>query len=313
MQSSSKPPKEMISISYETDAILHRTRPVIRINSSSVELIQTCKRKAFYSLKQGLKAVEESSATLFGTGIHKGLEAWYLASREERTSSQVRESVFAAFRNAVSALENLDITDKRHPVNGEKILTAYMEKYSNDPFEVLSDEVGPLVERRFEFTLLDQPDIKIIYFGTIDCILRNTETNTILVCDHKTTSSLGSEFYSRLNPNLQYRGYVVGAQRALKIQTNLFLVNGLQVAKTKTDLARQIIMIDDDAIEEFEDSVTWAVETYLHAMETGKWPQSSPSPCSMYGKCQFLDACAAPVAIREQILTNKFKTEVARG
>lgn len=320
-----KPKKEMLSISYEIDPVLHCKRPVVKINNSSLDLIQTCKRKAYYALKKELSSTEESLATVFGTAIHKGLESWYTSPKQLRKSkgSSCQDDIgesshhadcarcasIFAFSRAASSLYVLDIGDKRHPYNGYRILHAYFDKYLDDPFEVYRDDTGPFVERRFEFTLIDKPDLKVISFGTIDAVLKNVETNTILVCDHKTTSTLGADFYNRIKPNFQYTLYVMGVNKAFGIQTDLFLVNGLQVAKTKADLARQVTQRTESDFEEVTIATEWAVRDYLKCLETNVWPQTSPNPCTMYGGCQYRVLCEAPAIIRPQIEENMFRSK----
>lgn len=291
-----RPKKRMLSVHEENG------QTIVHINYSSLEILQTCKRKAYYALNRQLVSNEENQATLFGSAIHKGLEVWYSQPRKSRNI----ELAISAFNEVSNPLRSLDLGDKRHPYNGEKILNTYFAKYADDPFEILSDSQGPLVERSFEFVLYEEPNLKVIYFGTIDAILRNVETNTILVCDHKTTSSLGSEFYNRIKPNHQYTGYIMGAKFALGIDTDLFLVNGLQVAKTKVDLARQVTQRTSEDFEELKGAVRWAVSDYLNAEKIGFWPQNSPNPCSMYGSCQYRSVCEVPTVIKENVLNALF-------
>lgn len=70
--------KEMLTI-LEEDG-----RTTVRINYSSLSIIQSCARKSYYSLFRRLKSKQDSSALLFGTAIHKALETYYLAPRAER-------------------------------------------------------------------------------------------------------------------------------------------------------------------------------------------------------------------------------------
>ncbi len=316
-----RPKKQMLSISYELDAQGLKSRPVVRINYSSLELIQTCKRKARYVLRDELRSNQESPATLFGSGIHKGLEVWYSMPQTRRKPSCDGEcasfaqlcancAAIAAFRSSVHSMETLDPTDKRSPNSGERILRSYFSKFWDDPFEVMCDEAGlPLVEKTFEFVMVDEPHVKIIYFGTVDAILRNTQTGVVLVVDHKTTSSLGSEFYNRIKPNHQYTGYIMGAQKVLGIQTELFLVNGLQVAKTKADCARQITTRTEEDQKELVDAVRFAVSDYLLCEAQDRWPMNAPNPCTNFGGCQYRVICEAPEVIRGQIIQNLYNNE----
>ena len=300
-----KAPKEMLSVTTEkvraATGNIWYDRTVVRINSSSLEIIQTCKRKAYFALHQKLVGQEDSPALLFGTAIHKALEVWYTYPRVQRNGS-IAKLAIDAFHGAAAALNTLDATDKRHPSNGEKTLESYFEKYKDDPFEVMSDDKGPIVERRFEFEIYCDEYLRIIVFGTIDVVLKNVETGTLIVADHKTTSALGTDFYQRCKPNHQYTCYVMGAQKALGLTTDLFMVNGLQVAKTKKEFARQVTQRTTDDLNEFTQAVLWAVRAYLD----DTWPMGPVSACAMWGGCSYRQICEVPASLRQNVIEAMF-------
>lgn len=287
-------------------------------------MIHTCLRKVEYSLVRKLKSDNESEATIFGSAIHKALEHWYSLKETERTLS-AKESAQAdillhnanephtgaleSIRQYVlrgSALHGVADDDKRSLSNGIKILKAYFKLYQNDGLEIVCDSAGPIVERNVEFKLYEDSEVEIHFFGTIDAILRNKASGHIMVTDHKTTSALGKEFYNRIKPNHQYTGYVLGARLCLGIDTNLFLVNGIQVAKTKTEFARQVTERTEDDFNELRAAVIHAVRTFLAAREVGFFPQHAPQPCTQYGGCQYLDICSSPTQLRETIINARY-------
>src|SRR5690606_10988709 len=220
-------------------------------------IIQDCLRKSYYALHLGLTSSQgDSPALIFGTAIHKALETFYLCAPSgdrvlpkdfrQRAASLAAGAdsaefhlltedhyLFRAIGEFVTAAEPLRVlpdTDKRSISGGIWTLTHYFETYLNDPYEILHDDDGPVTERLFRAPLYDSPDHNITLFGTIDCILRHRVTGQIIPCDHKTTSTLGSEFFSRLKPNHQYTAYLYGVQTVLGMpEVNGFLVNGIQV------------------------------------------------------------------------------------
>ncbi|HUR97952.1 MAG TPA: PD-(D/E)XK nuclease family protein [Pyrinomonadaceae bacterium] len=313
-------PKEMFSVVPGPDGKLD-----IRINFSSLDLIQTCKRKAYLSLERGLRANEESAPLSFGSAIHKALEVWYCAPRASRKESSaecddsqalmlagaaplshgncVRCASVFSFIERGNALRNLPDGDKRSLSNGTAILNAYFDHYAHDPFRIAEDEDGPICERKFEFLLTEDDRRRITFFGTIDAVLVNEETNTLLVTDHKTTSQLGSDFYNRVRPNFQYVGYVLAAHRALRLNTSAFMSNGVQVAKTKKEFARQVTRVTEEDFTELTHAVEYAVDDYLRCKERGVWPMSSPNPCCMYGRCAYAAICEVPEALKENVIS----------
>lgn len=302
-------------------------KTLVQINSSSLDLLQTCLRKSHYVLNRNLKN-EDSTALAFGSAIHKALEHWYTLPFEERALNpkynelaevmayghgveneargpleSIRQFVLARF----DTLKTLDESDKRSLSNGVRILQDYFRHYKDDGFEVYRDSQGPVIEREVTATIYDSPSLRIDYFGTIDVILHNPQTGVITVTDHKTTSALGTEFYNRCKPNFQYTGYVWLAKQSLKIDTNLFMINGIQVAKTKTSFARQVTERTDEDFAELRSAVIHNVKKWLaalteHVQEVSAFPMTAPNPCSMYGGCSFLRICEVSSKLKESVI-----------
>lgn len=313
--------KRMLEVSE-----LPNGKKVVSINFSSLSVIHDCLRKSQYLLIQKLKSNTESEATLFGSAIHKGLEHWYCLPESERTLSDTESKLAPTLIHAkegdapyVGPLESirqfslkaqplkwLADGDKRSIENGIKILKAYFKHYADDGLEVVCDANGPIVERLVEFKLYEDPTVIINFHGTIDMVVRNKVSGKIMVCDHKTTATLGSQFYNRIKPNHQYTGYILAAQKALGIDTNLFMVNGIQVAKTKAEFARQVTDRNQEDFNEFTAAVVDGVYRILGAMESDNFPMSAPNSCSNYGSCSYLDICSSPASLRDTIISAKY-------
>lgn len=321
-------PKEMLSIGERN------SKRLVRINSSSLELIQTCARKAQYSLRDQLRANMASPATLFGSAIHKALETWYLSPREIRTlpsgwssmaatcisdSYEKRggayEDALLAFVEAAEPLNHLPPTDKRSVENGLWILSHYFNKWEkNDPYEVLVRDGEALAEQPVSFIMHEDSEMIIEYFGTIDVVLQDAVTGSVLICDHKTTSSLGKEFMNKIDPNFQYTGYVWAAREALGIDTNEFLVNGIQVKpRPKTsrgtipDYVRQVTNRDEKDFEELRMAVLDSVNRYLGWLKANAFPMNAPTPCNLYGACQYHPICSASPRLRQNVINAKYQ------
>lgn len=322
-------PKEMLSIRRAGD------QDIVKINSSSLQLLQECPRKSYYLLNQGLRKRVQSPATTFGSAIHKALEVFYSAPRDERiyteklgeemenmghmepTHDYMILRAAKAFVKEAEPLRNLDATDKRSIATGLWILRHYFKTYIDDPFVVYRDENGPFVERKFSFNLWESPTLKIEYFGQIDVILKNDKTDMLLVGDHKTSSIVGNDFFNRLKPNHQYTGYLMAAKRVFKLQTDSFMVNCLQVKPkpvtargTPPNFPRQITRRDEQDYKEFTETVLYYVQKYLEWKDDNTWPLSHANACASYGGCQFLEVCAAPTVIRQNIIDAQFDKEV---
>lgn len=303
-----------------------RTR--VEINFSSLSLINECLRKTQYSLIDGYRSNVEAEATLFGKGIHKALEHWYclpnnlrqltdhendladtLIASPLQAKSEPYETALDSINEFVKVcqpLKWLGDSDKRSINNGIKILKAYFKHYSEDGLEVHRDESGqPYLERLCEIVVHEDSEKVIVLFGTIDVIFRNLITGHILPGDHKTTAALGDQFYKRVKPNHQYTAYILLCREALGLDVSDFMVNGIQVAKTKCEFARQITDRNEDDIRELKNAILEAVERVMKAKDAGVFPMNS-NACTNYGACNFLEVCSAPSKLRDGILRVKY-------
>lgn len=326
--------KEMLSVSVTPDGVT-----TVKINSSSLSILQECWRKSYYTLIRQLKSNVESPATLYGTAIHKALEVFYSGAKEERVlppdfskeielmgagASSLKETqslplrAVRAFLDTAAPLSALPSSDKRSLATGAWTLEHYFRTYINDPYVILRDSEGkPYVEKILECEVYSEEKLRIILFGTVDCILRNEENGTVLVTDHKTSSVVGEQFYARLKPNHQYTGYLLLAQRVLKLETHGFLVNCIQVKPRPVTsrgqpphFPRQVTTRSEEDITEFISTLTYYVKQFLHLRSLGEheenFPLSQVGACSSYNGCQFLKVCGAPHSLRENILEAEY-------
>lgn len=318
--------KEMLSISEESG------QTVVRINYSSLSVIQECPRKSFYLFEEGLRAKMDSPATLFGAAYHKALEVFYSAPREQRIiphdfnelsdlmafghpapSNDLLFRCIAAFVEAGAPLSGLAAGDKRSLPTGVWNLQHYFKTYIGDPWEVLCDDRGPIVERRCETVLYDKGNLKIIAFGTIDVVLRNAQTGVKLATDHKTSSIIGNDFYNRINPNSQYTLYYHMAKTVLGLDISGFLVNCIETkARPVTarggppKFLRQVTTRTPEEVEEVLQTFIAAVKQFLLWKEEGFFPLGHVNSCASYGGCSFLQVCSSPSVIRNTVIDNQF-------
>jgi hypothetical protein len=326
-----KAPKEMIGVT-EKDGLT-----TVRINSSSLGILQSCPRKAQYALHMDLARATQAPALLFGSAIHAAMEVFYAGTSEERTlptnmtknldlmaggviPNETEHLVYRATRafiDKAAPLATLPAAGARSIQNGIWTLGHYFNTYIDDPYEVYCDDQGPFIERRLETQLYNDNSLRIILFGTIDLALRNKANGQILVCDHKTSSRIGPDFFNRLKPNHQYTGYLYLAHKETDLNTDTFLVNGIEVkAKPKTargsnpKFVRQPTKRTAQDFKEFENSVIYYVEQYLGWCNAGVFPMGHVDACAMYGGCGFHEVCSAHESIRENIIANSF---IVRG
>jgi hypothetical protein len=326
LQKTQQPSKRMLEVRK-----LENGKYLLEMNFSSLAIVQECLRKSQYRLLLKLTNEADSDAQVFGKAIHKALEHWYTLPEENRqltetelkmvdslVSGLVPESVYPTaldsiyeFVKTAEPIRFLGDDDKRSLASGIKILKAYFKQYAEDGMEVLRDSAGvPYIEKQVEGKLYEDEKLVIVFHGQIDLILRNRITGQISYSDHKTTAALGKEFYNRISPNHQYTGYVWAGNEFLGVQSDSFMVNGIQVAKTKHEFARQFTTITASDYQEMKQAYVEAAHRIVNAIERDTFPQSSPNPCSAYGGCPYLEICQAPAELRKTIIESKYGKSV---
>lgn len=283
-------------------------RLTVSINSSSLDVIQSCPRKAEYMFNYDLrrKGDGESGATLFGTGIHKALEHWYLCSPEIR-NDQTLDNAIALFKETVGEsipllASGVDpygkrITNKRSVEVAEMILRAYVTTYPKDQYSVATDTQGPIVEREFDLPLFEMEKLEIRVHGRIDCAWRDG-SQKLWVVDNKTTSSLTQEFIHKVKPNHQFTTYLWAAQQ-LGWQPAGLIMNGIQVAKTKQEFLRVQTTRTDKEIAEWRFTVIKLVQEFLANSEQGFFPQNTGSCYKFHSPCQYRMICEGSPETRD--------------
>lgn len=279
-------------------------KPVtVNINSSSLSLLQTCEQKADYTLNHGFES-RSTPAQQFGILMHRALAAWYLRPIEMRSLSDL----LSRWSLALTEAGYVPADDKRTSETGIKMLESYYAAFAKDPWEVVKDAEGPIVERDFQFELFRNSEIIVNWFGTVDMVVKNLSTGQYAVMDHKTAGSVGKEFCSRWEVNHQLTGYILGVTRGLGLPTNKAIINGLQVAKTKQQCVRIETLRDADDYREFTDNVVTAVSRYITSLEAKRFQMADSMACSSYGGCRFLEICGARPAIRPRIISSLQQT-----
>lgn len=323
-------PKEMVGVTLLPDG-----RRKVRLNSSSLGVIQECLRKTKYSLHEKWHPEAEGPATLFGSAIHSALEVYYTGNLDERRLPKLETlemmsyghtaegeetdlllRTTRAFIKKAAPLAPLPEGDKRSIQNGVWLLHEYFKKFLDDPFVAHRDDSGPYVERSFTLPYASTSRVDIELFGTIDFVFRNSLTGDFLPGDHKTTSSLSfgdSSYYDREKPNTQYTIYTLAANRILGVKTEDFMVNVFEVkARPKTargsgpSFPRQITKRTEDDFTELEEIIHDSVDRYLYAIDHDRWPLGPVDVCGKYGGCSYRQVCASPKSLRGTILENKF-------
>ena len=282
-------------------------KTIVRINSSAMSLLQTCQRKAQYNLFNQVESAP-SVAQSFGTLIHKALEQYYMLTPELHTPEIITE-IWAKV-----ALDYQDPEDSSKPHTkaiGHKLLKSYADTFKNDPWVAVRDKDGKaLTESQFEFPIFSFADeIEYRLFGTIDMIVKNTETGEYAVMDHKTGRTLGQEFVNRWNPNNQVSAYILALNKFYNFRSNKAVINGLQVAKTVHATCRVEARRDFDQLDEFVELARSYCRDLVDLSEGKQGRAADGITCSQFGGCAYQNVCALTPKLRDTALQNMKETQ----
>jgi hypothetical protein len=176
------------------------------LTSSSLKTYRECARKYDLSYRQGFRPVRESEPLRFGTLLHDGLEAWWLAVKQERLD-RLTPALEAISGNAQEQLDR---------IKAQELMIGYETRWARDVgiYEVLA------VEARFTAPVLNPETMAASrtwqLSGKVDVIVRRRDTKRVSVVEHKSTSeaieSDSDGYWSKLAIDGQISHYIVGAE-----------------------------------------------------------------------------------------------------
>jgi hypothetical protein len=178
------------------------------LTTSRLKAARACQRYHHLRYELGYRAVVEEDVLRFGTLVHKGLEAWWLAKKDGPAER--------ALELAIAAVQ--DEADPFDRVRAEVVLTGYDARWSAEPYEVVGVEIEFATELRNPQTGAASRTWRL--GGKIDAIVRDTRDGRVLLVEHKTSSediTPGSTYWSRLRMDGQVSIYFAGARQALGI------------------------------------------------------------------------------------------------
>ncbi len=193
-----------------------RALELYRISISRMRSYNLCRRLHFFEYILGVRPLVDRESAEFGTIIHAGLEAWWLAWAEGRELLALEEAL-AAIAKAVAAAS---YPDEATAAKAELLMLGYHARWAPGmgEWEVIA------VERRFEAPMPTPAGAKRVrglkVVGKIDVLVRRRSDGTVWIVEHKTTTAdltPGSTYWMRLRMDGQVSVYFEGA-RALGLE-----------------------------------------------------------------------------------------------
>lgn len=291
----------------------------IYLDYSTISTFQSCKEKARLNYVKGYRSTIEKPSLAFGAAFHTAV-AIYLRSHDLDRAQ--RAFLKAAKRRGDVLPISADDEEKRSLERGLALLSHYVTKYQNEPFEVMKrpDTGETYTEIGFAVHIMDWRDRPVMYIGKIDSIKRSRTDGRPYNFELKTTGQGLSQFLLQVRPNHQISGYHMGAT-LLGIDIAGTYWDAVFISDRKIggkfpdgidpdkDFGRSVTQRSKIDIEEFLFDFTSEAKTYLSWCDSQavRWPRSAPTACHMYGGCEYREACGHNLA--PAIMTSKFKIQ----
>lgn len=175
------------------------------LTTSRMKAARLCQRYHHLRYELGYRPVETDDVLRFGTLIHAGLEAWFLAHQDGAGSHLER---------AIDAIQGeADPYDKARAV---ALLTGYHLRWQEQPYRVVGVEVEFRAPMRNPATGAASRTWEL--GGKIDAIVEDLRDGRALLVEHKTSSESlepGGAYWRRLRMDGQVSQYYAGARAAL--------------------------------------------------------------------------------------------------
>ena len=183
----------------------------MKVDNYTLEQFLKCPAKYDLRIRQQWDPRFKSGALLYGTAVHKGLEAWY--------RGEGLLAAFAAIEESWSPDHPTD--DFRTLGRAKELMTLYAREYPRESWKILQVEVPFCIDTGMT-TDCGEP---IEYGGIYDLLV--SFGHVLYAVDHKTTSMLGPQYMLQFNPNNQMTGYTWGAQQMSGQKVQGVIINAM--------------------------------------------------------------------------------------
>ncbi len=314
------------------------TRGAFFFDNSLLENYLGCPFKMEAANLQCRIAIGGRTALSFGSAIHLILDYRY-----SRFGSDLDNASIVQCEDGQRQLLELHFAE--NPVGeGEwrnlnwaiELSRAYNQRYTVEPFNLVTVDGKPVVERPFAIPFLAYNEINgttrrinsleevnpweipIIFTGKIDmAVLYNSG---IFPWDHKTDSQLGESYHDKMRIRPQFMGYSWAWWKITGVAPQGFFVNGIR-SKDKpakppiggwgtwwsASFHRVIEYIDQAALVDWEENTHLVLDTLFWHQRRGIFPRNK-NHCGAFGKCEFYNVCYGAPTDRQALLDGSMFT-----
>lgn len=275
-------------------------------DSTTIDTVKMCGRKHLFR-SQGWRTKEDSVSLRFGSEYHRALRDYEVLKAEGFDHA---DSLADVVRAMLYRIQDWDPSHKQKNRNTlVRSVIWYLETYKDDPAKtwIMSDG-KPAVEIRFSFELdfgptTDQP---YVLSGKLDKIV--VFNGDLFIMDHKTTSSFGTHFAERFNPDNQMTLYTYAGKRVFMAPVKGVIINGCQPLVGGTNFERHIVYRTEDQIREWLTDLNYFLTQANWWTKTGYHPHNDTS-CHRYDGCEYRTVCSKAPQVRDKFLAANFRKD----
>lgn len=311
------------------------------LTNSRAKAYRTCARYHHYTYNLQYRPATQSEVFRFGTLVHAGLEAWFIAAMEGQDR----------LPRALAAIAASTESDAFEKAKAEAIMCGYHFRWVNEDMKVLA------VEREFTAPLINpetgSSSKTFMVAGKIDAIVEID--GRAYVVEHKTSSediSAGTQYWKRLRMDSQVSTYLAGAKaigfdvsgciydvlgkpavrpyKATSQDARKYTKDGrlyanqraedetveeykVRVAETVTAepekyfVRAEVVRLDDDALDaEFDN---WQIAKSIRDAQVNNRHPRNPEACLRYGReCEFFGVCTRESSLEDPLRFKRNET-----
>lgn len=250
----------------------------ITLSKSAVEAARPCDRAIALSLRLGLRRLQYVDHMLVGAGVHAGLAAYYSGKDE----AEVLEASRLAIAQGLSQLPvNEPDAEPRIIQEAERLLSWYIRNAEDEPWVILATETA--------FNVQVGPANLV---GVLDLVAQTPDG--LIIVDHKTTRSVGSNYFLNADRDAQVFAYFYAAAK-LGIEVQGFLFNVITRTK-EPQLHRFLVRHDPHLLAVLESRLVQFAEKVASLPNSLEGILALPGNGLVCRGCPFWELCLDPAA-----------------
>ena len=183
-------------------------QPKSILTYSALRMFQSCRRKYYLRYCENLVPIKQDTNLYLGSVWHEVLELWYKPGEPDAKVSGIQDLIDKSFPERIC-----DPRQRRDWHLCHAMFEGYRARFPEEDFDVLS------VEQEFSVPIVNPASNRCSRTfelkGKVDALVQTRENNELLIVEHKTSSTISSDYLERLPGDFQISLYSHALERYL--------------------------------------------------------------------------------------------------